>query len=91
MTQETLAHLMGVDVTTISKWEIGKTDLGVSRLYRLAVIFHCHPRDILPGPAAPYRMTRREEQRIERFRELSEPEQRILDRGLGLPDHDDDT
>lgn len=86
MTQETLAALLGVDTATVSKWEVGKTDLTVERIFQLADIFQCHPRDLLPGPAAPFRLTPRDIDRIERFHGLSEPEQRILDRGLGLPD-----
>jgi|SRR5271169_4159000 transcriptional regulator with XRE-family HTH domain len=88
--QEWLAQQLGIaDASTISKYELGKIPLTVETLLRIADVLECDRWDLLPGPRA-YLLSPRDAQRIERFHELSEAEQRIVDRGLGLPDNQGD-
>jgi len=50
LTQETLAALIGVDRTVISKVETEKLPYSQALLERAAAMLGCHPADLLTGP-----------------------------------------
>jgi len=50
LTQRQLAKAVGVQLTTVQKWERGRTGLPAKRLAALANALHCQPIDLLMLP-----------------------------------------
>ena len=47
LTQTELAELLGIDQTTVNKWEMGKSSPNIAKLPQLAKVLHCEIGDIL--------------------------------------------
>jgi transcriptional regulator with XRE-family HTH domain len=52
LTQEGLAHQLGVSVFTVSRWEQGRSKPDIDGLYALASALGVKAADLLPGEAA---------------------------------------
>ena len=51
MTQEQVAKQMGMDKSSISKWETGAALPRVGNLYQMATLYKCRVSDLIPdGP-----------------------------------------
>jgi len=61
LSQERLAHLVGLHYSTVSHIERGDRSLRVISILRLAEGLDCDPGDLLAGIAAPPRRTRPED------------------------------
>lgn len=61
ISQERLAHLVGLHYSTVSHIERGDRSLRVISILRLAEGLDCDPGDLLAGIAAPPRRPRRED------------------------------
>lgn len=48
LSQEDLARLVGVDRSTVAKWEVGTNYPRAERLLALASLFRCSLDDLLP-------------------------------------------
>ena len=49
LSQEELARLVGVDRSTVAKWEAGNNHPRADKLLALARVFQCSLDDLLPG------------------------------------------
>jgi transcriptional regulator with XRE-family HTH domain len=52
LTQDELAHALGVDRSTVAKWEAGQRSMTVANLVRAAAILDIQPQQLLAAPAA---------------------------------------
>lgn len=53
MKQDQVAAKLGIARQTVSKWETGETEVTVQELQRLAELYGCEPRDLLPRGWVP--------------------------------------
>lgn len=51
LTQEDVAKKLGIDRTTVSKWETGETFPSTKQLLPLAKLYNCKADDLLSGVA----------------------------------------
>lgn len=86
ISQETLAAAVGVDTTTISRWERQISRIPPEKLNAIGDFLKVPEGALMPGPVG-YDLTTRERQRIERMRELGESDPLVqgADRLLDLP------
>ena len=49
LTQQAVADALGVDRSTVSKWESGASVPKTSKLYKIAILYGCKVDDLMKG------------------------------------------
>ncbi len=89
LTQVQLAERLGYEKSSIGKIETGLVDVPYSKLIGLANVLDCSPLDLLPSTKGS-ELSPLEEEMLWKFRRLSETEQNMILRMLGIEEKRDE-